>query len=220
MNDLTSNIFRSIETEDYVVLKLNSSNDTKEIVPEFDLLCNKIQIIKERIILAANYWINEKKIVKFKHDSPLHLYIDFFDNENLILRLDIYEDFPILKNIILRNSFKDVVLKTRTRIELEGVALYTPKIEYDHLIRYVEYVELFDKRNDKIKHLEYLEKSISNPQDFFNALHFFVKFPAPRTPNKRKINKDDIKDLIEKIKQTPIKQIVPKGIKFLKNVFT
>ena len=96
--------------------------------------------------------------------------IDFIENKELIFRLDIYQTLGNYNKIILKDSLKDVILETKEILNLESYKINVPKKIYDNILRYIEYIEYFDIRQDKVKHLNYLEKNIEN-EAFFIELY-------------------------------------------------
>jgi hypothetical protein len=219
MNDIAPKIFRSIEKELYVIIKYSTIENMTKDGCDIDLLCENIDDIIDLVILNCKEWSNSKNNqIDFKRINSLHAHIDFIQRGKLKFRLDLYQDFPKLNKIILRNSFRDFFLKTRLEKNYKDqFKFYTPNKVYESIIRYIEYVELFDKRNDKIKHLDYILNNNQDKKAFSENLHFFIKFPPPSISKKRKFNIKDFNELIEKIKQTPFKKIIPKTIKFIKN---
>ena len=222
MNDLVLKIFKSIENEQYVIIKYSSIENMIKDGADIDLLSENIERIIDCVIMGCKQWVSlSKNQINFKRLSNLHAHIDFVQEEKLKLRLDLYQDFPKLGKIILRKSFRDFFLKTRIEKTYNNrFKFYVPNKIYESIIRYVEYVELFDKRNDKIKHLDFILNNNRNPKELIESLHFFVKFPPPIIPKKRRFSKSDLNELIVKFKETPLKKIIPKTIKYLKNAFS
>jgi hypothetical protein len=60
----------------------------------------------------------------------------------------------------------------------EEYPVYVPSEIDDLLLRYIEYLEWYQRRPDKIKHLDYILERISSEQDkliFINKLHNYTK---------------------------------------------
>jgi len=93
--------------------------------------------------------------VKIKNGSRNNLHVDYYENNNFIIKFDIsnslndlYPEFDIpnsLTQSIIKNSFKN------------NFGVYVPRIEDELSIRWLEYEKYKKERPDKIKHLHFIE---------------------------------------------------------------
>ena len=215
MKEIIEIIFNSLENENYVVIKHNNFS-YEERGYDIDILCESIPTIRDKIIRSSSSWLNRDRSIKANYENDERLVIDFLEYKELIIRLDIYQNLGNYKKIILKNSLKDVILETKEILDIESYSINVPKKIYDNILRYVEYIEYFDIRPDKVKHLNYLEKNIENEALFYKTLHYFIKVPTPQPSVKRRLSKTDIRIIFKKIKQTPINELIPKIIKYFK----
>ena len=88
---------------------------------------------------------------------------------------------PIFKKIKIKNGFIYEILNNRKKLlrKREGrpYPIYVPS-EIDELVmRYIEYIELFEQRPDKIKHYDFILSRISSDKSrlyFLDKLHSYI----------------------------------------------
>jgi hypothetical protein len=177
--------FEAINTVPYVAIKLN------EIFPQYysgsdiDILCYNASSVASKIIPLAKKYTLEGFELKCTEKTKSHLHIDLIKGDKIDFRFDIHESIPEYKNIIIKNSYIYSIIENRKnrtiRSDNHDFNIYIPS-EIDELIlRYIEYIEWFRIRTDKIKHLEYIADRIQeNPQDigFIDKLHCYIQLPS------------------------------------------
>jgi len=120
-------------------------------------------------ILVADKFIASQTIHKFlqKHidnddtyitvkESPTHLHLDIFQNKKLYLRFDFVESLDCFSKFSVQNSILVKMFITRELTDFGDFQAYTLSNEFDLLVRYFEYLEWFERRPDKLKHLDYI----------------------------------------------------------------
>ena len=95
--------------------------------------------------------------------------------------VDLIGNMPDYKNIKIKPSFFDVVIENAVYKEFDGFNIKVPQIGDECILRYMEYIEYFDKRPDKIKHTDYInrlvEKGLINNNIFFDRLYYYTQIP-------------------------------------------
>lgn len=121
-------------------------------------------------------------------DTEEYCHVDFIFNGTLDLRLDLVDSFQGFHKFGVKPSYMIKLFKDRKSISCESGKIYVPSDEDELTLRYFAYLEWFDRRPDKIKHLDYIS-SVDN-QDlkrrFFENTHKYIQF-RPRTWNKRSV---------------------------------
>ena len=82
------------------------------------------------------------------------------------------------------------------------------------MLRYIEYVEYFSLENNKIKHLDYLEKNLKSHESFYNLVHYYIKFNFDKHSKKRRFNIEDLNIILAKVRQTPLNKLPQKAYNF------
>jgi hypothetical protein len=95
----------------------------------------------------------------------------------------------------------------------EDLKVYIPCLIDELIIRYIEYIEWYAQRPDKIKHIDYILnyiEDLSIKNKFLNKLHYYTKIeriyknqpkiiPISISTETNKVGKSKIKKYIEKI---------------------
>jgi len=127
-----------------------------------------------------------------------HVYIDFFFNDKLEFRFDLYGMMPPYKKVAIKNEYFNVIIKNKKekkiRDEHKNYVIFTP-LDIDEMsLRYIEYYEWFEERPDKIKHLNFILDKIKtdkSKQEFLDRIHTFIKIPnnneEEQPPKKQKL---------------------------------
>ena len=109
----------------------------------------------------------------------------------LDFRFDLYSSLPEFKKLSLKKHLFFDILKNKTSFystyEGKEYPVYVPSEIDDLLLRYIEYMEWYQQRPDKIKHLNYILEGISSKQDkliFIDKLHNYTKlYQLPESKN-------------------------------------
>jgi hypothetical protein len=81
---------------------------------------------------------------------------------------------------------------------------YASKID-DLILRYIEYIEWYEIRPDKIKHLEFIAEHLTSDEEqkkMLDKLHYYTAFPTqlPREPLSMKLLKKRARKHIERLR--------------------
>lgn len=151
---------------------------------DIDIFCENITDFAKLILGIGNIYVEHQNfeiIVETTKDNT-HTYIDFYINGELDFRFDLYSALPEFKNLSLKKELFFDILKNETSFYSvyngEEYPVYVPSETDDLLLRYIEYLEWYQRRPDKIKHLDYILERISSEQDkliFIDKLHNYTK---------------------------------------------
>jgi hypothetical protein len=158
---------------------------------------------------------NDYNIKVKQYENQLHL--DIILKGKLLVRFDLYEKTPKFKKVILRASLFDILLETRQKHNVDGIIFFSPNTLFNDMLRYIEYVEYFSLENNKIKHLDYLENNLKSHSDFYELIHYYIKFDFEKSSKKRRFNIEDFQIILTKVRQTPLNQLHKKVFKFFFN---
>jgi hypothetical protein len=148
-------------------------------------------------------------------EGRYHIHLDLIRENKLWIRLDLFDGLDFYTQFSVQSALKTKLFLERERIDVDGQAIYIPSPEHELLIRYYEYLEWFERRPDKIKHLDFIlanstpdqqEKLIANAHRFIRLHHAQWQGEVP--PRTYSI-KQNIKAIINKAKRL-VKRIISK----------
>jgi len=209
--------FKNVEDENYCIIKsfeLDYSQGS-----DIDIFCFDIQSFSKKVITIANKYIDKGYIIQINNSRELHWHIDIIKDTKIEIRFDLYGTMPYYKNINVKEALFSSIIENRIFETINDVKIYKQLLVDELLLRYIEYIEYYKLRPDKVKHLDFILKEIKNDEDnklFLDKLHYYTKLPQILEPEKKYTILDTIKEILNKIKQTPINELPNKTIKFIK----
>jgi len=141
--------------DNYVIIKKPEYFPNYYDFSDLDIIIKKEDISKI-INIIRNELINYNGFFKII-DTNGHLQIDYYekDHKKLNFKFDFLYDLSIAyKKIKFKDNFIDIILENKEKDD----NIYVPFIEHELIIRWIEYKEYIDVRQDKIKHLNYINK--------------------------------------------------------------
>ena len=215
--------FKEVSDELYCINKRGDIEKYRE-GSDIDIFCMNIKTFSQKILNIANVYIKEGYEIIVNNTRDKHWHIDFYNDDKLIIRFDLYASMPNYNKINIKESLFSSIVENRVQESINlnnaDVVVYYPSAIDEVIIRYLEYIENYQIRPDKVKHLDYIIKKIQNDKDkrlFLDKLHYHTSLPKDLIPKKN--NYDLVfflKMIITKIKTTEKKHLLKKGIKFIK----
>jgi len=210
-------IFKKLENEKYCVVK-TFKLDYKE-GSDIDIFCYDLKSFSKKLLYVLNNLSINNINIKVIYKNDKHWYIDVLQDKKIDIRFDLYGDMPNYKKVLVKDCLFSSIIENCIVNEINSIKIKQPCLIDDVILRYLEYIENYELRPDKIKHLDYIVSKIENNEklkkEFLNKLHFYTKLPEVLEAQKRKNYLAILKEIISKIKQTPIKEL-PK--KIMKNI--
>lgn len=158
-----SKFFQELSSEEYSIMKYDGIEDYKS-GSDIDIFVKNVKSFIRKIITVGNQYISKGYQINVHDHFCKHSYVDFCIDEKIEFRFDIYENFKMYKNVFICPEYFNEILNNSGTIQhsFEGKS-FNVKIlsEIDELVfRYLEYVDWFQEREDKIKHLNFIIKSV------------------------------------------------------------
>lgn len=174
-------VFINLQDEHYCVVKLPQDFPCLYKGEDLDLFCYDTDRVAAKIIKSLQKNLKTNISIKLKKMSG-RLYIDLIENEMIMLRFDLYGTLPEYKNVDIKESFFSCIIEGRVLKYFKSTPIYVPSKIDESIIRYIEYHEWYERRPDKLKHINYIqeqfEKNKIKGKDFFSKLHYFTQIPA------------------------------------------
>lgn len=173
-------LFQSFPEKSYSIIRGGEANLINyEKNSDIDIFCQSIAELSKDICSHFNQLdLPENYTLRVRELSPGQTHIDILKETKLKIKLDLYETLPSYKKSEINPSLFNSVIDNSTS---NHQGIYTPNKIDDLLIRYLEYVEYYELRPDKIKHLHYIEKHLNEDthlhSEFFKRLHYYTDLP-------------------------------------------
>lgn len=216
--------FRNLEDEVYCIIKYSDITKYKE-GSDIDIFCYNLKSYSKKILEVANNYVSQDFSINVSNNHVKHWHIDIMQNNKIEIRFDLYETMPSYRNILVKEALFSSIIENSVVMNVEEIKVYVPSVVDETIIRYLEYIENYQLRPDKVKHLNYILDNIEDEKDnkkFLDKLHFYTKIPQILEVKKSNpfITFFSIVEEIKiKIKMTPINELPQKSIGFLKKRF-
>jgi hypothetical protein len=177
-------LFQSIPEKSYSIIRGGESNLINyEKNSDIDIFCQSISDLSKDICKHFNQLnLPESYTLRVRELSPGQTHIDVLKEKRLEIKLDLYEALPSYKKSEINPSLFNSIIENSIP---NNQGIYTPNKIDDLLIRYLEYVEYYELRPDKIKHLHYIETHLKDGSplyfEFFKRLHYYTDLPKCQT---------------------------------------
>lgn len=153
---------------------------------DIDVFCYNKNEFAKLILRVGNWYVDQGFEIRVTNKDESHTYVDFCLNGEIEFRFDLYQSLPNYRKIRLKEHYiYSIIENARTLYrEFDGVEypIYVPSTVDDLLLRYVEYIEWYETRPDKVKHLDYILDAVacdSSRISFLDKLHLYTELPSP-----------------------------------------
>jgi len=149
--------------EEYCILKIPTCFPNYVSYSDLDILCiNRDQIIEYTLNFLSG--CRDVGVTVSYPESGMHAHVDVYrgpytPGKSLDFKFDFIDSFSLYKKNIVSECFAKLVLDNRVLVN----GVFVPSVPYEMVIRMLEYLEYFDKRPDKIKHLKWVESQFLYP---------------------------------------------------------
>lgn len=180
MNLHLPELFQSLPSKSYSTIRGGETNLTHyEKNSDIDIFCLSIGDLSKSICRHFNQLgLPESYTLKVKELPPAQTHFDILKDKKLEIKLDLYEAMPGYKKSSIKPGLFNSVIENSV---LNPKGICTPNEIDDVLLRYLEYVEYYELRPDKIKHLHYIEARLKDRpnlySEFFKRLHYYTDLP-------------------------------------------
>lgn len=180
-----SQLFDDIRQLKYCVIKCPADLPVYKEGTDIDILC----FDSAQLILEITDWFNKSQNDQFnlriKTIKQIQRQLDIVDGGVVHLKFDIYSALPEYKKVILKPAIFESIIENST---FKDDLIKIPSDLDEAILRYVEFVEYYNTRPDKIKHLDYIIENVdpTKRKEMLEKLHHYTALPSYPT----RINKD------------------------------
>ena len=162
--------------DDYVLIKKSEEFPLYAPGSDLDLIVFDKEDALKKCSLYYDDNIGENGEMKVTNTEK-YCHVDFFFEGKLDLRIDLIDNFNFFDKIAVKPGFMVKIFKDRQSVVFDDGSVYVPSIEDDLTLRYFEFLEWFDRRPDKIKHLDYIceVENEDVKKCFFDNTHRFIQ---------------------------------------------
>lgn len=181
--------FRRVEADPYVVVR-GEPDSLVDYAPgsDIDIFCYDKEAFGRQLLAFANSYVEKAGCEVRVRDvgSTRHTHVDLLWDENLELRFDLYGELPEYRRSAINSAlFLSVIENARSReVKLEGapLSIRVPSLVDDLLLRYIEYIEYYEQRPDKLRHLDHILAAVDRAPEarigFLDKLHRYTSLPT------------------------------------------
>jgi hypothetical protein len=187
--------FYGLSNEIYCIIKIKKNFPFYSPGDDIDVFCYNSITVSKKILEIGNRYLLQGFEIKVTSAPDYHqTYIDFFCNEKLEFRFDLYQSLPAYKNIKIRpalfSSIIENAVPNKRYFQNQQFDIYVPNAIDDMLIRYIEYHEWYIQRPDKIQHLEYIMKNYDEKSRILllDKIHYYTELPPTEHMENKKQN--------------------------------
>lgn len=192
MLDILS-FFKEITGMSYCVVKMSENFPRYRNGEDIDLFCYSVDDMTKKILSWGDRYLDNGYHIKV-HDvyRKQHVHIDFVKDSILQFRFDLYGLLPAYNKVQIKPALFESIIENAQSVDFQAepqaVVVNKPSAIDDMLLRYLEFVEWYDVRPDKIKHLEYILKQVDDATrlKFLEKMHHYTTLPPVCLPDKPK----------------------------------
>lgn len=177
-----ADFFEVVQDENYCIVKRGDIEKYKSGA-DFDIFCFDIQSFSKKIIAISQDYIKNDYELKINDSRETHWHIDLLQDKKIVIRFDLYAAMPSYKNINVKDGLFSSIVENRVEEEIvldeENIKVYYPSLVDEIIIKYLEYIENYQLRPEKVKHLDYILEKLEEDSDnkkFLDKLHFYTSF--------------------------------------------
>jgi hypothetical protein len=187
--------FKEVGELSYCVVKMSDQFPLYRTGDDVDIFCYSVDEMTKKLLSWGDKYLDNGFQIKVKDVyRKQHVHIDFLKNSALQFRFDLYGRLPDYKKAYVKSALFESVIENSQPVDFQDdaqiISVNRPSEIDDMLIRYLEFIEWYDVRPDKIKHLEFILKC-SNEIDkmrFLEKMHHYTKMPPIHVPEKPKVS--------------------------------
>ena len=181
--------FSELSAEVYCIIKLSPDFPNYKAGSDLDIFCYDLEKFSQKLMQIGRTEVEAGFEIRVTTVSKSQVHIDFFLNNVLDLRFDLYQAMPAYKKLSIKPGLFGSIVEQSVSISRnykgQPYPLFVPSKIDELLLRYFEYAEWYELRPDKIKHLEYIEANVGDNAariTLLDKLHHYTQLPPTVYP--------------------------------------
>ncbi len=212
--------FNNLSNEKYVIVKLNEDFPNYYFHSDIDIFCINMEKFSKKILQIGNQYAKQNWNIKIKSTNE-NTKIDFYykNQEKLDFRFDIFSTLPKYKKIKIKPGlFYSIIenqIKQNFKYKDKEIKISIPSEIDDLILRYYEFIEYYEQRPDKIKHLEIILKKIEKNEKklkkMIEKIHLYTKLIPLKVPPETHFARTIVKEKkITETEKSTLKKLINK----------
>ena len=188
MLDLLS-FFQDLAGGSYCVVKMSATFPGYQEGEDVDIFCYSVADFTSKILSwGKNYVADGFEIRVTNVHKKEHVHVDLYRGQVLHFRFDLYGALPLYRKLSIKPALFESVIEHAQAVPHQtptaSASVRTPCRVDDLLIRYLEFMEWYDVRPSKIKHLDIIMESADaeTRERLVEKLHHYTKLPPIFVP--------------------------------------
>jgi hypothetical protein len=176
--------FRSISSENYCIIKISEQFPQYSPGDDVDIFCYDPDKIARKVLEWGNQYTKNGLEIRVKTQTEYsHATVDFWEGKQIELRFDLYGQLPRYKKLSIKPALFESVIEHSQTVDYtydgEDFTMRVPNLIDDMILRYIEFIEWYNVRPDKLKHLDYIIERADEDKRaiFLNKLHHYTAIP-------------------------------------------
>lgn len=183
--------FKSVDGAAYCVVKMSPDFPRHAPGEDIDIFCYPLSDFVARILLWGDRFVKQGGRIKVQDlHGKTQVHVDFFKDARLLFRFDLYGALPAYQKLRIKPALFESVIENAGRHPFgngaSAVEVKVPATVDDLLIRYLEFMEYYDAKPGKIKHLDFIVGSAGEATTarLLEKLHHYTKLPPVYVPTR------------------------------------
>lgn len=184
-----SDFFKELGDSPYCVVKMSEMFPLYTAGEDVDIFCYSLDETVRKLLSWGDRYVDRGFRIKVTTVvKKAHVHVDFLGAGGLEFRFDLYGELPHYAKTCIKPALFESVIENARPIPVAagGVTVKVPCQVDDALIRYLEFVEWYDVRPDKLKHLDFIMENLEDTArgKFLDKLHHYTSPPAVSLPKR------------------------------------
>ena len=175
----------SVSDQIYCIIKLSKDFPNYIQGNDIDIFCYNLPEFAAKILEVGQKYVENGFEIKFNNRKQYdHSAIDFYLNDKLEFRFDLHQELPTYERLRINPGLFSSVIENAISLERQykkqKYNIYVPCEIDDMLLRYLEYIEWYRVRPDKLKHLDYIINNLKDDSErikLLDKLHYYTEIP-------------------------------------------
>lgn len=173
-------LFSACNNDAYCVIKLSPAFPEYWPGEDIDIFCRDVQTFSRKVISFLQEYVDQDYSIKITKKGK-NIKVDLLEGKKIYFRFDLIGAMPKYSKVNIKSSFFDVVIENAKVVNIDGIEIKTPSLGDECIIRYIEYIENFGSRPDKVKHTDFInemfDRSVVSSSELFQRLFYFTELP-------------------------------------------